>query len=105
MIPRHDDGTRWSACEHCGRTPEAGVGIRSRYGTARDRVTGFGVGPYVGSDLQVDVHAGHDFPDNLADYNLIIRCGACVTNRRQVLRRFLHAKRSHRRLLQVGCHT
>jgi [FeFe] hydrogenase H-cluster maturation GTPase HydF len=49
---------------------------------------------YVGGDLQVDVHAGHDFPDNLADYNLIIHCGACVTNRRQVLSRILHAKRA-----------
>jgi hypothetical protein len=30
---------------------------------------------------------GRDFPENLADYDLVIHCGACMFNRRQVLAR------------------
>jgi len=36
--------------------------------------------------------AGLDFPDNLKDYSLVVQCGACMTNRREVLRRILQAK-------------
>lgn len=34
--------------------------------------------------------SGHDFPD-ISDYKLIIHCGACMTNRREVLSRILIA--------------
>jgi len=27
---------------------------------------------------------GHDFPDQIDDYKLIIHCGACMTNRKTV---------------------
>ena len=30
------------------------------------------------SDLQVDIAAGNDFPEDLSQYSLIIHCGACV---------------------------
>jgi len=43
----------------------------------------------IGSGLQCDVVAGHDFPDNLAEYALVIHCGACMFNRREMLSRIL----------------
>jgi [FeFe] hydrogenase H-cluster maturation GTPase HydF len=47
---------------------------------------------YVGGELHFDHVAGLDFPDNLAEYNLIVQCGSCMTNRREVLRRIIQAK-------------
>lgn len=41
-----------------------------------------------GKNLVIHNYAGHDFPD-IKDYKLIIHCGACMTNRREVLSRVL----------------
>ncbi|MFH1857147.1 MAG: [FeFe] hydrogenase H-cluster maturation GTPase HydF [Candidatus Omnitrophota bacterium] len=38
-------------------------------------------------DLHFDVTAGGDFPDSLERYSLIITCGGCMVNRREVLYR------------------
>lgn len=43
----------------------------------------------VGADLVFDTVQGHDFPKNLPDYKLVIHCGACMTNRKEVLARIL----------------
>ena len=43
-----------------------------------------------GKDLIIENMAGHDFPD-ISKYSLIIHCGACMTNRREVLSRILIA--------------
>ena len=45
-----------------------------------------------GKNLIIDNYAGHDFPD-ISDYSLIIHCGACMTNRREVLSRILTANK------------
>ncbi len=47
---------------------------------------------YVGGQLTFDVTSGRDFPDNLADYQLVIHCGSCMFNRRQVLTRILRCR-------------
>ena len=44
-----------------------------------------------GKNLIIHNYAGHDFPENVNDYSLIIHCGACMTNRREVLSRILKA--------------
>ena len=41
-----------------------------------------------GKNLVIENLAGHDFPD-ISQYKLIIHCGACMTNRREVLSRIL----------------
>ena len=46
-----------------------------------------------GKNLVIHNYAGHDFPD-VKDYKLIIHCGACMTNRREVLSRILIANNS-----------
>ena len=43
-----------------------------------------------GKNLIIENYAGHDFPE-ISGYKLIIHCGACMTNRREVLSRILKA--------------
>ncbi len=45
-----------------------------------------------GKGLRVDVTAGADFPEDLASYDLVIQCGACMFNRRYVCARIDKAK-------------
>jgi [FeFe] hydrogenase H-cluster maturation GTPase HydF len=47
---------------------------------------------YVGGKLEFVHHRGHDFPDNIADFKLIIHCGACMWNRREMLSRMMKAR-------------
>ena len=46
-----------------------------------------------GKNLIIEHFSGHDFPD-VSDYKLIVHCGACMTNRREVLSRILRANKS-----------
>lgn len=39
----------------------------------------------VGGDLRIDHAHGVDFPSNVADYRVIIHCGSCTLNRREML--------------------
>jgi [FeFe] hydrogenase H-cluster maturation GTPase HydF len=47
---------------------------------------------YVGGKLEFVHHRGHDFPENLADFKLVIHCGACMWNRREMLSRLMKAR-------------
>ena len=47
-------------------------------------------GPSV-SQLQIDIAAGNDFPEDLSPYSLIIHCGACVATRTLVQSRIKKA--------------
>ena len=49
---------------------------------------------YVGGKINFCHSQGHDFPDNLGKYKLIIHCGSCMFNRREVLSRIMHARRA-----------
>ena len=40
-----------------------------------------------GADLQISHVSGCDFPQNLAEYKLVIQCGGCMVNRREILSR------------------
>ena len=40
-----------------------------------------------GEDLSITVVSGNDFPDNLADFDLVIHCGACMFTKRHVMAR------------------
>lgn len=42
---------------------------------------------YIGDDLNYEYRVGHDFPENIEEYDLIIHCGACMINRKTVLNR------------------
>ena len=45
----------------------------------------------VGEKLTVDVVCGPTFPDNLAQYALILHCGACMFTRKQLMSRLIQA--------------
>ena len=54
-----------------------------------------------GKSLIIDNIAGHDFPD-ISKYKLIIHCGACMTNRREVLSRILLASENNVPITNYG---
>jgi [FeFe] hydrogenase H-cluster maturation GTPase HydF len=43
-----------------------------------------------GKELVIEHFSGHEFPD-ISGYKLIIHCGACMTNRREILSRIIKA--------------
>ncbi|HOW69357.1 MAG TPA: [FeFe] hydrogenase H-cluster maturation GTPase HydF [Phycisphaerae bacterium] len=47
---------------------------------------------YVGGKLEITHVQGHDFPADLASCRLVVHCGACMTNRREVLTRILRCR-------------
>ena len=49
---------------------------------------------YVGGKLEIDNMRGHDFPANISEYKLIIHCGACMWNRREMLSRIMKARQA-----------
>lgn len=49
---------------------------------------------YVGGKLEIDNMRGHDFPFNISEYKLIIHCGACMWNRREMLSRIMKAQQA-----------
>ena len=42
---------------------------------------------YVGGDLKFEWTSGTGFPDDLAEFKLVVHCGGCMINRREMLRR------------------
>ena len=42
---------------------------------------------HCGCELHIDVYAGLDFPTNLTEYSLVVQCGGCMHNRREILSR------------------
>ncbi len=54
-----------------------------------------------GKNLVIHNYAGHDFPD-IKDYKLIIHCGACMTNRREILSRVLIANKNNVPITNYG---
>jgi [FeFe] hydrogenase H-cluster maturation GTPase HydF len=57
---------------------------------------------YVGGKLEFTHVQGHDFPVDTGDFSLVIHCGACVTNRREVLSRILHCRQAGTPITNYG---
>jgi len=49
---------------------------------------------YTGEKLRFEHSQGRDFPENLADYQLVVHCGACMWNRREMLSRILRCQQA-----------
>lgn len=49
---------------------------------------------YVGGELQFTTVQGHDFPEDLSPYRLVIHCGACMWNRREMLSRLWRCRQA-----------
>jgi [FeFe] hydrogenase H-cluster maturation GTPase HydF len=46
----------------------------------------------VGGNLEFTTVQGHDFPDDIKPYKLVIHCGACTINRKEVLNRIMRCR-------------
>ncbi|WP_058301275.1 [FeFe] hydrogenase H-cluster maturation GTPase HydF [Gorillibacterium timonense] len=44
-----------------------------------------------GGQLEITTNVGPDFPDNVGDYKLIVHCGGCIFNRKQLMMRLLRS--------------
>lgn len=49
---------------------------------------------YVGGKLEFTHVQGHDFPADLSPYKLVVHCGACMWNRREVLSRIIRCQQA-----------
>lgn len=49
---------------------------------------------YVGGKLDIHTLQGHDFPEDLSRYKLVIHCGACMWNRREMLSRIARCRQA-----------
>ena len=49
---------------------------------------------FTGVGLDISVCSGRDFPEDLSSYRLVVHCGACTMNRREMLGRLAEAGRA-----------
>jgi len=57
----------------------------------------------VGGELVIDVKAGGGpLPENIKDYKLIVHCGACMLNRKEMISRIMQAKRANVPIVNYG---
>ncbi len=49
---------------------------------------------YVGGQLEFTHVQGHDFPEDLSRYQLVVQCGACMWNRREMLSRIFRCQKA-----------
>ena len=49
---------------------------------------------YVGAKLDIQHVQGHDFPEAVDQYNLVVHCGGCTTNRREMLTRIMRCRQA-----------
>jgi [FeFe] hydrogenase H-cluster maturation GTPase HydF len=60
------------------------------------------INSYTGKQLEFIVTSGHDFPDDLEQYALVIHCGACMFNRIEMLRRIHECQRRNVPITNYG---
>ncbi|MBZ4644889.1 MAG: hypothetical protein PWR27_77 [Petroclostridium sp.] len=56
----------------------------------------------VGGELQFEWFSGTGFPNNLQDFKLIVHCGACMINRREMMHRLALAKEQNIPIVNYG---
>jgi [FeFe] hydrogenase H-cluster maturation GTPase HydF len=57
---------------------------------------------YVGGKLDFETVQGHDYPEDLTPYKLVIHCGACTINRREMLQRILRCRQQNVPITNYG---
>lgn len=78
-IDELQDGNKVLILESCTHHPvEDDIG--------RVKIPGL-IKKYTGKELVFEHYSGHDFPSDISGYSLVVHCGACMTNRREMLNR------------------
>jgi predicted GTPase len=57
---------------------------------------------HVGGDLDFSWASGIELPPNVGDYKLVVHCGACMINRKEMLHRMMMAKQAHVPIVNYG---
>lgn len=57
---------------------------------------------YAGGDIEFDYVSGGDFAANLEEYDLIVHCGACMLNRKEMLARLRRAEEAGVPIINYG---
>ena len=57
---------------------------------------------FVGGKLQIETKAGCEYPEDVGAYRLVVHCGACVWNRRQMLSRMETARAAGTAITNYG---
>lgn len=57
---------------------------------------------YVGGELDFTFVQGRDWPEDLSPFKLVIHCGACVWNRKQMLSRILYCRKAEVPITNYG---
>lgn len=57
---------------------------------------------FTGADLKFEHVAGRDFPSNLSGFRLVIQCGGCMQNRREMLARIQKAQAAGTAITNYG---
>ena len=57
---------------------------------------------YLGFDIKFDVSSGMDYPKNLGQYSLIIHCGGCMINKKQMISRLNYATQNNIPITNYG---
>ena len=57
---------------------------------------------YTGVDLEFVHCQGHDFPSDLSSYQLIVQCGSCMLNRREVVSRIMRCREARVPITNYG---
>lgn len=60
------------------------------------------INKFVGGEVNFEFVQGHDFPEDLSKYKLILQCGSCMTNRRELLRRISIAQQADIPIVNYG---
>ena len=57
---------------------------------------------HVGGDLDFTWASGIELPPNVGDYKLVVHCGACMINRKEMLHRIMMARQAHVPIVNYG---
>ena len=56
----------------------------------------------VGAELDFDFVSGREYPENLKEYDLVIHCGGCMLNRKEIISRLREADRAGVPIVNYG---
>ena len=56
----------------------------------------------ISKNIKIEIVSGHDWPENLEEYDLIIHCGACMLSRQQVINRIKEAEKINKKITNYG---
>ncbi|WP_031479189.1 [FeFe] hydrogenase H-cluster maturation GTPase HydF [Maridesulfovibrio frigidus] len=60
------------------------------------------ISKYTGKNINFETYSGHDYPEDLERFKIVIHCGACMLNRTEMLRRINECRRRNVPITNYG---